>query len=486
MSADTFFWHDYETFGTDPRKDRPAQFAGIRTDQNFNIVDDPLVLYCKPHFDYLPDPESCLLTGITPNLAESKGIIEAEFIAKIHQQMSQPGTCSLGYNTLRFDDEFTRYCLYRNFYDPYAREWQNGNSRWDLIDVVRAAAALRPEGVVWPRDEQNKPCFRLTALTNANHLTHKSAHDALSDVYATIELAKMISSAQTKLFEFLLANRFKQKILKLLKLGTMTPVIHVSGRYPSHMNCLAIVLPLCQHPGNANGIIVYDLSVDPEPLLSLPADEIQQRIFTATDQLPEGVVRIPLKTVHINKCPVIAPISVLRPTDKERLQLDVNYCYVQLEKLKNNYLSVVNKIESVFAANPVTSEPDPEWALYSGGFLADSDKLKVAKIRTATSCELKHIKTDFADPRFDTLLYRYKARNYPDSLSKSESENWLEFCAQRLVGNSTSSVRTFTEFFDRLNVLKKQPEADQLIISELENFAKNKLETLGKATGSSL
>jgi exodeoxyribonuclease-1 len=45
----------------------------------------------------------------------------------------------------------TRYSLYRNFFDPYAREWQGGNSRWDLIDVVRAAYALRPEGIVWPK-----------------------------------------------------------------------------------------------------------------------------------------------------------------------------------------------------------------------------------------------------------------------------------------------------------------------------------------------
>lgn len=479
MNANTFFWHDYETFGTDPRKDRPSQFAGVRTDQDFNIIDDPLIVYCKPPFDYLPDPDSCLLTGITPNLADDKGVIEAEFIAKINYEMSLPGTCSLGYNTLRFDDEFTRNCLFRNFYDPYAREWQNGNSRWDLIDVVRTAAALRPEGIEWPKDEQNKPSFKLTALTSANHLIHDAAHDALSDVFATIAVGKLISTVQAKLFKFLLENRYKQKVISLLKLGTMVPVIHVSGRYPANKHCLAVVLPLCHHPVNNNGVVVYDLSVDVEPLLSLSVDEIQHRIFVATDQLPDGIARIPLKTVHINKCPVITPITVLRPTDEERLQLDMAYCYKQLDKLKKNHLNVVKKIEEVFSTSPILAEQDPELTLYSGGFFSDSDKRKMARIRSASSSELKHLKTDFQDLRLDTLLYRYKARNYPESLTNSEWDHWLGYCRRQLLDTPNSSVRTFNEFFDCLNSLKNQPDINQQIILELEGFAKHKLELLG-------
>ncbi|NOU21399.1 MAG: exodeoxyribonuclease I, partial [Methyloglobulus sp.] len=233
MAETSLYWHDFETFGIDPRRDRPSQFAGVRTDLDFNIIDDPLIVYCKPPADYLPHPEACLLTGISPQIAESKGVTEAEFCRRIHEQLAQPNTCSLGYNSIRFDDEFTRNCLYRNFYDPYAREWQNGNSRWDLIDVIRATKALRPDGIDWPTDAEGRPSFRLEELTKANGIAHEAAHDALSDVHATIALAKLVKSAQPKLYQFLWQHRTKTEAFNLLQYGSFKPVVHVSGRYSS-------------------------------------------------------------------------------------------------------------------------------------------------------------------------------------------------------------------------------------------------------------
>ena len=144
---DSFYWHDYETFGSDPARDRPVQFAGLRTDAELNPVGDPLVIYARPANDFLPHPEACLVTGIGPRLALERGERECEFIGRIHEQLALPGTCGVGYNSLRFDDEVTRHTLYRNFYDPYGREWQHGNSRWDVIDLVRTANALRPDGI---------------------------------------------------------------------------------------------------------------------------------------------------------------------------------------------------------------------------------------------------------------------------------------------------------------------------------------------------
>ena len=52
----TFLWHDYETFGADTRRDRPAQFAAIRTDADLNEIGAPLMMYCRPANDYLPVP----------------------------------------------------------------------------------------------------------------------------------------------------------------------------------------------------------------------------------------------------------------------------------------------------------------------------------------------------------------------------------------------------------------------------------------------
>jgi len=195
-SKNTLYWHDYETFGIDPKRDRPVQFAGIRTDEALNIIGAPLVIYCQPANDFLPSPQACMITGISPQLALKEGVNEAEFISRIHAEFARPGTCTVGYNNIRFDDEFTRYTLYRNFYDPYAREWQNGNSRWDIIDLLRVTRALRPAGINWPERDDGQSSFRLEELSKANNIAHDAAHDALSDVLATIEVARLIKARQ--------------------------------------------------------------------------------------------------------------------------------------------------------------------------------------------------------------------------------------------------------------------------------------------------
>lgn len=470
MTTQTFYWHDYETFGLDPQRDRPAQFAGLRTDADFNVIDEPLVLYCQPAADTLPHPDSCVITGITPQLAQQKGVCEAEFIRRIHEQLAQPNTCTLGYNNLRFDDEVTRNTLYRNFYDPYAREWQNGNSRWDLIDVLRAARALRPDGIQWVNSAEGQPSFRLDQLTITNGIAHEGAHDALADVYATIEIAKLVKQAQPKLFQFLLENRVKNKVLDLLQLGSFKPVLHISGKYRAEKNCLAVVLPICKHPTNQNGVIVYDLSVNPEALLSLSAADIQQRLFTMTADLAEGVTRIPLKTVHINKCPVLAPIAVLKPADAQRLNIDLATCLAHIELIKNT-LGLAEKLTAVFSSHVEAQDIDPDLAIYSGGFFADADKATMAKIRTFPPEKLASNAFKFTDNRLTEMLFRYRARNYPDTLNAEEKQRWQSFCKNRLTGQQAGAGITLDDYFARLNELKADATANQTIVQALETYA---------------
>jgi exodeoxyribonuclease-1 len=482
--AQTFYWHDYETFGTDPQRDRPVQFAGIRTDFDFNVVDDPLVVYCKPAADCLPHPDACLITGITPQLAEQKGVCEAEFIRLIHEQLAQPNTCTLGYNSLRFDDEVTRNCLYRNFYDPYAREWQNGSSRWDLIDVVRAAKALRPDGIVWPVNERGGPSFRLEQLTLANNIAHEAAHDALSDVYATLAITKLVKQAQPKLYQFLLQHRVKAEALSLLQLGGFKPVVHISGKYSAAKNCLAIVLAVCKHPTNTNGIIVYDLSVDPGPMLSLTVEEIQQRIFTATADLPEGVARIPLKTVHINKCPVLAPVSVIRPDDAQRLGIDLALCNAHIDKIKA-VAGLAEKLAAVFDgqiyAQPDSerSRTDPDLEIYSGGFFSENDKKQMVKIRLMPPEQLARSAFKFTDSRLPEMLFRYRGRNYPKTLNADEQVRWNEFCVNRLTGRQAGAGIALDDYFRRLEELRRDQHVDVQIIAALEAYAHDKMQLLG-------
>jgi len=471
QAVTSFYWHDYETFGIDPQRDRPVQFAGLRTDADFNIIDEPLVVYCKPTPDCLPHPDACVITGITPQLAEQEGVCEAEFIRLIHEQLMQANTCTLGYNNLRFDDEVTRNCLYRNFYDPYAREWQNGNSRWDLIDVLRAARALRPNGIVWPVNDEGKPSLRLDQLTIANGIVHESAHDALSDVHATIGIAKVVKQAQPKLFNFLMQHRLKPKVLELLQLGSDQPVVHVSGKYTVDKNCLAIVLPICKHPTNNNGVIVYDLSIDPEPMLSLSVGEIQQRLFTATKDLPVGVARIPLKTVHINKCPVLAPISVIKPEDAQRLVIDFDLCQANVAKIKAA-TDLSAKLMAVFSDHGYgDQQQDPDLAIYSGGFFSDADKQKMATIRLSSPEQLAASDLSFTDPRLSEMLFRYRARNYPHTLTDYEQSRWQNLCHQRLTGQVPGASITFEAYDARLQALRDSSDSRSDIIDALAAYA---------------
>lgn len=474
----TLYWHDYETFGLDPQRDRPAQFAGVRTDDALNVIEDPLVIYCKLADDYLPQPEACLVTGISPQLAISKGVVEAEFISRVHQQIARPGTCTLGYNTIRFDDEVTRNALYRNFIDPYGREWQNGNSRWDLIDLVRAARALRPEGIMWPTYEDGKPSLRLEDLTSANDLQHDAAHDALSDVYATIAFARLLKKVQPKLYRFCFEHRSKNQVLSLLKLGSNTPVLHVSGMYSAEKGCIAVVLPLGKHPTNNNGVLVYDLSVDPEPLLTLPAEEIQYRIFTATEDLPDGTPRIPIKTVHVNKCPFIAPLAVLRPQDADRLQIDPAQWGKNLDQIRRSR-DLPKKLAKVFDSGGFANKNDPDLMIYSGGFFSEGDKAAVEVVKNTAVEELSTLKPHFKDQRLPEMLFRYRARNYPESLTFNERQRWQAFCTDRLTNKQNPATSIVAEdYLAKIADLKHSSNADNALLAELESYAHDLLKKL--------
>ena len=474
MSEMTFFWHDYETFGANPALDRPSQFAGIRTDQDFNIIGEPVMIYCKPADDMLPHPMACLITGITPQEAREKGVVEAEFIKRIHQEMSVPGTCSVGYNSIRFDDEVTRYTLYRNFYDPYEREWKNGNSRWDLIDMVRVCRALRPEGINWPDHEDGSPSFKLEHITEANGISHEAAHDALSDVYATIALAKLIKEKQPKLFDYVLNLRNKSAVAEMLDVQQQTPVLHTSAMFPATRYCTTLIMPLAAHPTNKNGVVAYDLSVDPSALIELSAEEIRTKLYTPTAELAEGEERIALKTVHINRSPVVATSKLLNDELAQRIQLDLPAARKHYQQLKNAS-GLQQKLAEVFSEGGQFAEKtDPDTMLYSGGFFSHQDKAAMAQVRVATVEQLKTQGFTFEDKRLPEMLFRYKARNYPESLTPEEQEQWQEYRYQRITdpeAGAELTMETFMEAVEQLMEAETTSDAQREILERLLDYS---------------
>ena len=466
----SILWHDYETWGISPKFDKPSQFAGIRTDLELNIIGEPQMFYCSPPVDYLPHPEACLVTGITPQKARSEGLSEAEFATRIHALFSQPNTCVAGYNNIRFDDEVSRYLFYRNFYDPYAREWQNGNSRWDIIDMVRACYALRPEGIKWPtveRDGEEVVSFRLELLTKANGISHEAAHDAMSDVYATIAMAKLIKEKQPKLYDFIFNLKSKKQVAELLNVAEMTPVVHTSSKISSAHGCTSWFAPVSYHPVNKNAVICVDLAQDIEPLLSLTSDEIKARLYTRHDDLSPDEKPIPVKLIHINKCPVVAPAKTLLPENAQRLAIPREVCLANLALLKK-HAELRDKLSDVFATSDFDNdEVDAEQALYGGSFFNHADKAQMNILHSLSPEQLANHPFQFQDERLKVLLFRYRARNYPYTLSTEEQQKWQQHCQNKLQYGG-KGILSIDEFMIKIENLAHEHETDKVKMSVLK------------------
>jgi len=469
----TFLWHDYETFGVNTRRARPAQFAAIRTDADLHQIGEPIMLYCQPANDFLPDPQSCLITGITPQTCLEKGLPEHQFAAHIEQALAWPGTVGVGYNTIRFDDEITRFMFWRNLIDPYGREWQNDCGRWDLLDVVRTAYALRPDGLQWPTKPDGKPSFKLTDLTAANGLAHESAHDALSDVHATIALARLLKTAQPKLFDFCLGLHKKDRVMAELGLPTTLthakPFLHISGMFAPERGCVALMWPLAMHPGNKNELLAWDLAFDPSELADLGAEQIRLRLFSKTADLPEGMSRLPVKSVHLNKSPmVMSNIKVLSADMAQRWGLDVAAQLQHAEKARDlpDMSAIWLDVFKRAAAGPVDVDED----LY-GGFVGNSDRRRLNDLRQRTPAELATARPAFDDARLGELLWRYRARNFPQSLTVEEAQRWEAHRAARLFEGEGGAM-TIDQLFGELDKLAEAAdERGEVILGAIYDYA---------------
>ncbi len=469
MTDTTFFWHDYETFGRVPRRDRPSQFAGVRTDADLNEVGDPVMVYCQPAPDYLPEPEACLLTGILPQTCLAQGVPEHAFADVIEKELAQPGTIGVGYNSIRFDDEVTRHLFWRNLIDPYAREWQNQCGRWDLLDVVRVTWALRPEGIEWPKHEDGRPSFKLEHLTKANGLMHEAAHDALSDVRATIAMARLIKTRNPKLWDFCLRLRKKDEVVR--EMGVGKPFLHVSGMYGVERGCMALVWPLAPHPTNKNEVIVWDLAHDPSELFTLNVDTMRQRMFSKADDLPEGVARLPIKTIHINKSPVVVGnIKTLSAETAASWGLDIEQSLRHAELAAQKGQLLAGMWPGVFERPAPDAAPDVDEDLY-GGFIGNEDRRSLQRLRGLSPEQLANKRPAFADKRLDELFFRYRARNFPSTLSDAERAQWQEHCAHRLHDGAGGAL-TLEAFFERIDVLEQDAdERGQEILGALVDYA---------------
>ena len=439
----TLFFYDLETSGLDARSDRIMQFAGQRTNLQLEPLGEPVNLLVKLSDDTLPSPYAINVTKITPQQTQQDGLTEAELCRYLHDEVFTPQTCALGYNTVRFDDEFIRHLFWRNFYDPYEWQWADGRSRWDLLDVVRLTRALRPGDIEWPFTDDGKPTNRLELITQLNGISHEHAHDALSDVYATIAVAKLIKDKQPQLYDFLFKMRDKREVQKLVNLDNKKPFVYASGRYPNEFNKTTVAFPLA--PGRNGRVLVYDLRYNLDELL----------------KDPDATLSPAVKELAYNKCPAVAPLGVLEAHDGWQL---IGFTPEQIQTNLQSLLAHPDFAEQMRSANEDKPEwppaVDPEAALYDA-FLPDPDRITCNMVHNATANQLADLHPNFLDERLPELLLHYKARNYPTALSEQEAEQWEQYRRARLERQQPSFVAA-------LEKLSADPATDDFILTELQ------------------
>lgn len=453
------------------------QFAGQRTDMDLKPIGEPVNILIKMTPDVLPDPDAVLITGITPQQTLTDGLTEAEFLKIFNEEICTPDTIMVGFNSIRFDDEFMRFLLYRNFYDPYEWQWKDGCSRWDILDLVRMTRALRPDGIEWPFAADGKPANRLEYLTKVNKLDHYKAHDALSDVHATIAVAKLIKAKQPQLFQHLLGIRGKKEVAKVVDAGN--PFVYTSGRYGSQFLHTTVVAKI--HKPTNDSALVYDLRFDPTPFINMSVDELIQAWKFSKE--PDHV-RLPVKTLKYNRCPAVAPLGVMKDkAAQERLQLPLETITKHLEILKEHHAAFTKKLiqalEKMDAARAkeqvglVDNQLTVDERLYDG-FMNKADVPTMRAVRAAKPDELgPDLANNFQDERLKSLLPLYKARNFPKVLTSEERTDWDAYCHKKLLSGGEKS--RMAQYFSRLQALSVDNLSGekQYLLEELQLYAES-------------
>ena len=470
--AQTFFWYDLETSGISPRDARVMQFAGQRTDMDLNPVGEPVNVLVRLSEDILPDPDAVMITGITPQTTLADGLTEVEFMQLFYKEVATPDTIFVGFNTVRFDDEFMRYLNYRNFYDAYEWQWKEGRSRWDLLDVVRMTRALRPEGIEWPVTEDGKPTNRLELLTKLNGLDHEHAHDALNDVLASIAVAKLIRDKQPKLFDWLFSVRDKKKVAAVVESGD--PFVYTSGKYDNEHEKTTVVQRLSAH-STRSGSLVYDLRHDPTPFLGLSPETLAERWQYSREV--DAPPRLPVKTLQYNRCPAVAPLGVMKgapkkvivPFDdikKHRALLQANPDFVK------HVLAAQEILDKQQASRQSAAPKNVDACLYDSFFDAHDAQL-MPVIRAAKPNELAELVDDAHDIRLKQMLPLYKARNYPKMLTDEERAAWEQHRYEQLMEGGPES--RLAKYLQRLQELSESEGGSdkRYLLEELQLYAES-------------
>ncbi len=458
----TFFWYDYETWGKNPMHDRVVQFGGLRTDENLEQIGDTIELKCQPGLDCPIGPGAIRVHGIMPMEAQNTGLPEGEFASRIHKELRKKGTCSVAYNGMSFDHEFTRVLFYRNLYDPYEWAWKDGNTYWDTVEVMRAAFLLRPDALKnWPKKENGTPSFKLGDLSEANLASEElhPSHDAVTDSIHMWKVAKIIRERAPEFWEYALELRHKKNTQKLMDRGE--PVLHVVGGIPTKRYCSTLLSNLGVYGRNSNEYFAFDLFHDPTPFLK----PFQQ--WTPEDKLAARRAIVSFKT---NRSPFLCRwkwVGNLTELSLKQLlnKMNLNESEVQgrhdriqeflAQDSATPFSEYIQQRESESEYRYSSYQTDPDEAIYDG-FITDQDRnLMNQVLREGANFDWRSIKSQ--DSRVEPLIFRYIARNYPESMDDAGTNRWKAYCRKRQLESKQS----------------RRVTADQIFSYELRDFSES-------------
>lgn len=467
--------YDLETSGLDYDYDQVLEAAMISMDKDFNIVagSEQVIPVC-PRIDVPPHPEACLTHQLSLADLREKGFSEYDFSTKFLEQVSQPKTFIGGYNNLSFDDEVMRRTLFRTMRDPYGHEWRDGNSRFDVLNIVRTLYAWDPDTLNWPKNEEGGVCLKLSSMTKANNLTHDNAHNALSDVIATAELLQLIKNLGTPWLDKCLELTNKRAVERIL--AKRTPVFHVSPFYTRDRCYSSLILPVIKDLQSDNKVLCVDLTEDPTELLKMSAEEIRYYRFTPRNELQENPPSAPVTSISINKQPSVAEMADINPSLHARMGVDMNLCLERAKMIAADR-GFASRLQQAFKLD-LPPPKDTFGTIYSGGFFSRSDTFLREKVHlldhnlqpSISSAKAGDVLRGSQDPRLEELAIRMQGINFPHALTNpADHERFLKYLERRLGGEDQMglSVNGAREAIDLCGLNRILTAEDEAVLDDL-------------------
>ena len=471
-------WYDYETSGRDAAVDRPVQLGWQVTDPGMEPVADAESLLVRLPDDVLPSPGAMLVHQILPDVHQRDGISEAE-LAKHLEQLIAPRTLVAGYNSRGFDDKFTQHIFYRCLRDPYAWQYADGRGRFDLYPVVLTYFVLAPESIRWPEDHDGRPRFKLDRIGPLNQLDQglKRAHDASSDAAVTARLARQLALHDPDLFATCLKRIDKHFVTDQIRADGRSEgfleVTSFAGWDQGFVRDLWIPFRLSER---SNDYVAFDLNYDPQQVMTNLIGLVE-RYSIDRSELRKQVRAMGIHTIRINAQPMLFRRATLEPHIKSRLEafgrdevrqnqhLDVWQHIQESPAFKQLYQLAVQVLVETEQALP----DDVDFGLYAGKFLSTHDKDLLASLPLMDPEALSQWTQSFDDPRYDTLLFRYRARNFPQSLTQSEWKLWQKTRREKLMGVHSTKTQA-SRVQDELVAITQRTDLEPHQIEQLEQF----------------